>query len=372
MHSFATQAQREAYLNWKDAYIQSICTKSVTDEEAAKKILKGFLKGMQNEDDKEYLEVVKDLQEILNTTNDMRNNRMSDPMRKALGEPSYNQKGVTSSVMPMMPRTVVEFRNMFNEDDIDDFWMMVYQTDVVTDSMAMSLADVKNLVSFKRLKSSTDKLPFGDFMKSTWDNMEAIYFGGGVAASEEILKKDPLTTVNNIIIAIRIAAEVQKTTEATTAFQAGIVAANSGGYTTAFTSSIIKTLNKGRRDLIQRVKGQGFNLNGNTQTVLIANESLRGDIEAQFLQTNSVPFGTVQVSYPITRVYTENVADDLGLGGAVKAVMVLPFRKNRFGLFKSLEIKSWEDPETASRKIGGREAYNFLTNEAQFQILTLA
>ena len=372
MHAFATQSQREAYQSWKDGYVESINTKSITDETVAKKILAGFLKGLQNEEDPEFKEAVKDLHEILNTANDMRNNRMTDALKKAYGA-TDGAKGVTSSVMPMMPRTVVEFRNMFNEDDIDDYWMMVYITDVVTDSMAMSLADVKNLVSFKRLKSANDKLPFGDFMKSTWENMEAIYYGGGVAASEEILKKDPLTTVNNIIIAIRIAAEVLKTAEATVNIQAAIVAADAAGYTTAYTaSSIIKTLNRARRTLIQRNKGKGFNLNGNTQVVLIANEALRGDIEAQFLQTNNVAFGTVQVSYPITRVYTENVADTLGLSGAVKAVMVLPYRKNRFGLFKSLDIRSWEDPETNSRKVGGREGYNFLTNEEQFEIAVLA
>ncbi|WP_196299649.1 hypothetical protein, partial [Streptococcus pneumoniae] len=50
--------------------------------------------------------------------------------------------------------------------------------------------------------------------------------------------------------------------------------------------------------------------------------------------------GTITVQYPISRVYTYNLAADLGISGS-KVALILPARKNRFGIFKDATIESY-------------------------------
>jgi len=365
---FHSKNVEKAYQDYAAGRDMAVYAKSITDVEKAKSLLSGLIKGLSSPESPEFREASKALDQIVNSHNDFRSQIYTEPILKAFG--AEVNKGITNSVMPMMPRTVVEFRNMFAEDAIDDYWQFVYQTDVVTDTFSMQLATLRNLVTFKQLKSATDKIPFGPYMASDWENLEGVYFGGGVAVAEEILMKDPLTNINGIIVALRIGSEILRTTIATTNIQAGIVAANGAGYTQAFATNIPNTINQGRYTLAQRVKGNGYGINRQTPYVLIANESLEELIESNFRETNNVPFGTLRVNRPMTRIYTNNLSVSLGISG-VKALLVLPYRECRYGQFKNLTIQAWNDFETDSRKVGGREAYNFLTNYLQFQLINL-
>ena len=371
-HNFHSDLVAKAHEEYRGGMLQSIYSRPVTDAAKAEKILNGLAAGLQNPKAPEFIEAAKALDECLNSANDFRDGRYSEVIMKSFGIDAEGRKAVTNSVMPMMPRTVVEFRNMFNENDIDDYWQFIYQIDNATDVFSISLVSVINLVVFHQLKSANDKIPFGQFMASNWENLSGEFFGGGIAVGLQILLKDPLTSVNSIIVAIRIAAEVKKTAVATTNINAGIVAADAAGFTTSFTgSSVAATINAGRYTLAERSKGNGYNIGRQTPMVLVANESIEELIETNFRETNNVAFGTLRVNRPITRVYTNNLSVSLGISG-VKAVLWLPFRENRVGMFSNLAIESWLDPETNSRKVGGRESYNFLTNAAQAQILNLS
>ena len=285
-------------------------------------------------------------------------------------------KAVTSTVLPMLGQTVETFVNYADETDLDMQWRQWFATDPLQGGLKGSLYDILNLVSAHDLPTDTSDIPASDFMAATWANILPEYKGARVRVSREILQKDPMTTVNAIIVAIRYALEVKKSQLAYTATQAAITSANSSGYTTAYTgSSVVRTINVGRTALIQRNFNKGYGLSGTTPCILVANEAHRDLIEAAFMITvNSLinsSNGTFIVQYPISRVYTYNLAADLGISGT-KCALILPSRKNRFGIFNDPRIESYLKQDNNAMQVDGREAYNWITEDDQFQVLTIA
>lgn len=362
-HNKAAQAA------WDTAHIERkalIYSRPVKKNEVAKTLLENLAKGIQNPTDPDFVKAVKNLSGLVGCHIDYDLDLNTHPVREVLG-----QKAVTSSVMPQMPRQVVEFRNMSQEDAIDDSWQALYQVDSVQGAQAMSLADVKRTTKAYRLKSANDKITFSDFLTTTWETIAGLWYGDGIAISESVLDSDPLTTINYIIVALRVALEELKTLVAFTNITAGISVANSASYVTAFATDIPTTINSARYTLAQRSKGSGYNINRQTPYVLFANETFEETIERYFRDTNNIPFGTVRVNRPISRVYTNNLTPTLGLSGNL-ALLALPYQRCRYGQFKSISVETYRDPETRTRKTSAVESYNFLTNAAQFQIVTLS
>lgn len=285
-------------------------------------------------------------------------------------------KTVTSTVMPMLGTTIQVFTNLADERNLDMQWRQWFGVDPLQGGLKGSLFDILNTVVAHELNADTDDIPASDFMSSTWAAILPEYKGGRVRVSREILQKDPMTTINGIVVAIRYALEVLKSQLAYTATQAAITAANGAGYTTAYTAgSVVRTLNAARLALFQRNFNRGWSLDGTTPAVLVANEAHRDLVEAAFAITvNSLinnANGTITVQYPITRVYTYNLAADLGISGS-KAALILPARKNRYGIFKDAMIESYLRQENNAVVVDGREGYNFITDTQSFQVLTIA
>lgn len=285
-------------------------------------------------------------------------------------------KTVTSAVMPMLGTTVQVFTNLADERNLDMQWRQWFGVDALQGGLKGSLFDILNNVVGYELNADTDDIPASDFMSATWAAILPEYKGSRVRVSREILQKDPMTTINGIVVAIRYALEVLKSQLAYTATQAAITAANGAGYTTAYTSSsVVLTVNAARLALFQRNFDRGWSLDGTTPAILVANEAHRGIIEAAFTLTTNTRTesanGTVIVQYPITRVYTYNLAADLGISGS-KAALILPARKNRYGIFKDASIESYLRQENNAVVVDGREGYNFITDTQSYQVLTIA
>lgn len=335
----------------------------LTDPKKAKALLDGLAIGMTEagKADPVFQAAIKSITEMVYAPADYLAGRVTETVRKA----------VNSSVAPISPTRVVEFRNLFGEDDIDNTWQAVYAVDSVTDAMAVTLNDMLLTGEASRLKSPTESVPRSTHMSSTWEVIRPEYYGVAQEAANVVLRKDPLTRLNDIILALRIKLSKKRTSEAFTNIQAGISAANSASYVTAFGTDIPTTLNAARYTLAQRSKDKGYELSPSTPYVLLANEALEETIERYFRETNNIPFGTVRVNRPISRYYTNNLAATLGISGT-KALLVLPQRKCRMGIFDNIEITTWQDYDRNAQVFAAREAYTFTTDETQFQLLNLA
>lgn len=286
-------------------------------------------------------------------------------------------KAVNSTVMPMMGRVVEVFINQFGDEleSLDDSWMSYLAVDVLTGSFKGTIFEIINKVVAHPIADSTDPIPFSKYKASTWENILPEYYGAAVAIEREILDNDPLSSLNNIVIAIRIALLKKKTEVAFERINAGIALAIAAGYVTAYTASnLAKTLNSAYLTLIERNQGKGYGLTGQTNTVLTGYEGHRSLVEPVFeITTNSLinnPNGTIRTRYPMTRQYSFYFEDDLGDSGS-KMALILPFRRMRLGNFRTQKIESETKIDTNSQNTYGREAYNFLIDETQIQVVTI-
>jgi hypothetical protein len=287
-------------------------------------------------------------------------------------------KAVNSSVMPMWGRVIEVFINQLGDEltAIDDTWMLYTAMDVLEGTSKGTIFEVVNGVIAYQLVDPTDDVQMSPYKSATWEGIVPEFYAAGVRVDRLIVENDPMTSINNIAIAIRIALLKKKTEVAFLRVQAAITAAIAAGNTTAYTgASVPKTLNAAYLALIQRNRNKGYSLTASTQVVLTGNESHRSTVESVFeITVNSLinnSNGTIRSRYPITRAYTFNLDADLGNSGE-KVVLILPYRRIRCGMFRGQTVESQMLMANAAHEVYGRESYNFLHETDQFQIATIA
>lgn len=280
-------------------------------------------------------------------------------------------KTISNSVMPLMPAQIAVFQSNADERDLDTQWMQWIAEDALSGALSATIVDIANLIEFEDVPAETSDVPLKDFLAAVWQDIRPEWKKAGVKIAYSILRLDPLQSLNAIAAGLRIKAMVKKNRDMYTATQAGIAAANTATYTTAFNTNIQRTINAGRITLFERLANSGYEFNMNSPVVLLANEIQRDRIEPAFTLTNFVPFGTITVSYPVSRVYSFKVASDLGISGN-KAVLIAPYRKNRVGTFNPLQIQNIQQPLNNAHIIWGQMAYNTIIEETQFQIINLS
>lgn len=289
-------------------------------------------------------------------------------------------KMVNSTVMPMMGRVIEVYVNQFGDEleTMDMSWMSYLVTDNLIGANKATIFDIVQGTEAYELENDTDQIKFSTYKGSVWENVLPEHYGAAIAVSQYIVDSDPLTSINNIVIAIRIALMKKRVEVAFQRINAGITAAISAGYTTAYTgSSIAKTLNTAYLSLITRNQTKGYGLTGSTPVVLVSYEGHRDVIEPVFeITVNSLVAsnnlnGTVITRYPMTRSYSFNFEDDLGDTGS-KVALILPFRRMRMANFRGQNIQSQAEIATNSQNTYGRESYNFNIDETQIQVATIA
>ena len=291
-------------------------------------------------------------------------------------------KMVNSSVMPMMGRVVEVFINQFADEleSMDDSWMTYLVTDTIIGASKANIFDIVQGTNAHRLENDTDPIPFSPYKGSTWESVLPEHYGAAIAVSQYIIDDDPMTSINNIVIAIRIALMKKRVEVAFQRINAGIALAYSAGYVTAYTGgSIAQTIDDAYLTLIERNANKGFGLTPRTPVVMTGSARHELKLEAAFKITiNSQNAnatagnnGTLEITKPVTRQYSFNFATDLGESGSLMA-MILPFRRMRMGNFRGQKIQSEAKIDTNSQNTYGRESFNFHIDETQIQIVTIA
>lgn len=291
-------------------------------------------------------------------------------------------KMVNSTVMPMMGRVVEVFINQFADEleSMDDSWMAYIVTDEVLGESKVNIFDVVQGTTAYRLQHDTDPIPFSPYKGSTWESVLPEHYGAAIAVSQFIIESDPMTSINNIVIAIRIALMKKRVEVMFQRMNAAIANAYTAGYVTAYTgSSLAQTIDAGYLTLMERNANKGFGLTPRVPVVLTGSPYHELKVEGVFdITINSQNGnatvgnnGTLRVRKPITRLYSFNYATDLGESGSLMA-MILPFRKIRAANFRGQKIQSEAKIDTNSQNTYGRESYNSHIDETQIQVITIA
>ena len=354
-----------------DALKMSIlASNSFKDEKAAE----DWFKLIENRD-RENPEVKKAWQHAndgATMVNDLRHGTLQlNPVYNSYVEPKL--KTVGGGLLQITSEAIIAtFRNMYDEGVLDDGWMSIFAMDDLRTSKRGLIMDITNLVTWADYDFQKP-IVLSPFMDSQMEKLEKERKGGGVAVEREALKtSNPFISANQIIQAMRFASEEHKATFAYNLIQACITTASGAGQVTVFATSIQNTLNIAKDALLVRNHDRGFALTPASRTVLISNNVNRHTIEAAMRTTNGDNGNNIVAPTNIQRVYTYNLAADFGLGGANRAVLVLPSYKNRWGMFRDLFFEDESSARTDSIDFIGQEYYNGQCDSLQFQVVNLA
>lgn len=284
-------------------------------------------------------------------------------------------KTVTSSVGVITPMMVQQFINAYDELLLDNEWMAIYRMDDLTGGFMGSITNIKQSFRFEQVNDKTDPAPMGPFAKSEWEVFTPEFFKGGMRIANDVLAKDPLTSLNLIFSVARYRMLEVKTQNAYTNFNAGIVLADAAGYTTAFTTSAQKSITLGRVALLERNKAKGYAVTRNQQIRIFASLELEGDVETIFgafnPNTNAVATNYRAIGN-YTRHYSLNLDSDLGLGGGNVVALVLGQYQNNLGQFSNPKFAQGQDILTDTTMVVVQEDYIFRTDETQIQIVHIS
>ena len=357
---FGSKQDQDIWEAHKSAMLESIFAPAVVEHEKAKALVDDILSGDSTRSEKAWNFIAK----AARSTDDYLAGRKNDTVER--------HKTINSSVMPITPAMVITFLNMGDENQLDMEWMKVYAIDPLGTALAASVAEIKNMVEWYDLDTDTSTIPESNLTASTWADYRPRWKGARVNISREIMQRDPMTTVNLVVSAIRYKAEIKKSQDAYTSIQAGIVTANGAGQVTSYTgSSLPRTFDAARYALATRNNNKGYQLSAATRMQLLANIQLEGVIEAAYNFTNFIAFGTQLPQRPIDRAYTYNLAADLGISGT-KAALFLPQRGSRHGQFKDLTIENVTRIENNAIVFVCWMGYEFITESDQIQVVNLA
>jgi hypothetical protein len=193
--------------------------------------------------------------------------------------------------------------------------------------------------------------------------------------ADDILEKDPLTSLNLIFSVARYAMLVKKTDNAYLNMNATAALANTAGYVTAFTTSAQKTITKARLALLKRLKARGFQMSRNQMIHLYASLDLEGDIETIFgnfsPNTNATATNYRAIGNYV-RHYSMNLLPDLGLSAGDTGILLVGGFGNALGQFQNPRFAQDKDILTNTTRVVVGEGYVFTGDEIQYQLFKLS
>jgi hypothetical protein len=362
--SIAQHEYNLAAIERNRAIKEAVYAKTFLDEQAARRWVRD-IKGDTKSDG--YTAAVKQFEESLSTVSDVLNGRENGVLAR------YKTVTGPSGLMPQ--QTIQTF--LINQDELllDMEWMAVYGMADLTQGFRGSMETILQNFIFEQVNDSTDPAPAGSWSRSEWENFTGEYFKGGVKVANELLEKDPLTALNLIFTAARIKVLEKKTADAYTAMNAAITVAAGASQTTAYVNSVQETITKAKTALLRKNKGKGWGLSQSMAIRIFAAGELEGKIEAAFGSfapvTNNVT-NNYRVVGNFSRHYSLNLAPQLGLGGADRAVLVLPRIKCHHLQFRNMKMAQGVNISTDTTDIVALEGRTFITESDQFWVVSLA
>lgn len=252
--------------------------------------------------------------------------------------------------------------------DLDAKWMQFYQMVPAYGASEVDTATVTNLVRFKTYLNA-EKIEPGPLAAYSSTILREERHGAAVDFLNRWLDTNSIWTINRILTVMQVGEMLQK---ADIAYSA--LADTTGVTVQAFSGSIVNTINLAVVDLISSLIALKYQATDGSQLLLLANEANKPIIMAA-LNTLRGPNGDNMIAeYNVQPVFTwnSNVASDLGLGGAKRAMLCFAGVQNIWADFKPLRIGQREDISTDSFLIVAQNYYNQQAPALQRRVITLA
>lgn len=264
--------------------------------------------------------------------------------------------------------TAVRFDNLSNVLNLDMAWMQFFTMAPAFGSEYVDLNQITYYVSHKEYAEGA-KIENTPGASLSGEKLSRKRWGGANSFLRLWAERNGVIGLNRVIQAHTSADQKLR---ASTAYKA--LGDTSGVTVEAFATNIITTLNNGADALLTALNTAGYDLTDSTGLKLLSHSSNRPAINAA-LKTIMGDNGTnILLDYNIEPVYTRNtaIAKDLGLGGANRAMLILPGFANIWADFDAARIERANSPRTDAIDIVYQTYYNLTVRASQKRVITLA
>ncbi len=255
--------------------------------------------------------------------------------------------------------------------NVDAKWMQFYQMVPAYGAGVVETATITNLVSHSEYPDGS-KIEAKPLAGLSDTQLRAKRYGGASNWLNRWLTTNQMMTINSILTRHQVAELKKKASVAYTA-----LADTTGVTVQAFTTSIISTINEGVNSMVNALlaaSGGEYDITDESQFLLLSNSGNKEAINAAFATLRGSDGNNPILEYNVQPVYTRNtaVARDLGLGGAYRAMLILPGVANIWADFQSAKIGQEEDIASDSTKVVYQYYFNQQVVAIQKRVITLS
>ena len=319
--------------------------------------------------------------------------RSSDPEERQKGYDALNAKledlgnavhfgSVSDESMKYVPRQTKSFDSIYDPSstraytfdllstllNLDAKWMQFYQMVPAYGAAEVDTMTITNLVEHKEYLQGA-RIEMGPLAGLSDTVLREKRYGGGSTFLERWVTTNGMMTINSILTRHQVAELKLKASVAYTA-----LADTSGVGVEAFATSIVHTINEGVNTLSEALLALQYEITDESQFLLLSNSGNKEAINAAFRTIQGENGTNPLLEYNVTPVYTRNsnVARDLGLGGANRAMLILPGVVNIWADFQTAKVGQETSSGTDSLNLFYQYYFNQQVTSAQKRVITLA
>lgn len=255
--------------------------------------------------------------------------------------------------------------------NVDAKWMQFYQMVPAYGASVVETATITNLVTHKEYGDGA-KIEAGPLGGLSDTQLREKRYGGASNWLNRWLTTNNMMTLNSILSRHQVAELKKKASVAYTA-----LADTTGVSVEAFSTSLIHTVNEGVNNMVNALlaaSGGEYDITDDSQFLLLSNSANKEIINAAFRTIAGENGNNPILEYNVQPVYTRNtaVARDLGLGGANRAMLILPGVANIWADFQAAKVGQEEDIASDSTKVVYQYYFNQQVVAIQKRVITLA
>lgn len=264
--------------------------------------------------------------------------------------------------------TAVRFDNLSNVLNLDMAWMQFFTMAPAFGEEYVDLSQITYYVSHKEYAEGA-KIENTPGASLSGEKLSRKRWGGANSFLRLWAERNGVIGLNRVIQA-HTSADMKR--RALTAYTA--LGDTTGVTVQSFAVSIIETLNAGADAMLTALNNAGYDLQDSAGLLLLSHSSNRPAINAALKTIQGENGNNILLDYNIQPVYTRNtaIAKDLGLGGANRAMLILPGFANIWADFDTARIERTNNPRTDAIDIVYQTYYNLTVRASQKRVITLA
>jgi hypothetical protein len=329
-----------------------------------------FIKALQSGNVDDVSNVRKALEAKFSLLDKFYDSQMLDS--KLLDRVGYSNGSVNKTANTGVAPNIAYLQGIDNWTDtlgIDTTWMQLYTQNTITTATEAWIMDWVNILRHKQYAIGAP-IESQALSTETAARFGRKRYGGGSFADRSLLGTQARYTLSNMARAHQLA-ELRLRADA--AYTALALAAASPAGTTAFSTSIIETVNAAYVSLITSLaQTDGYQINASAKCYLLCHLSQQAAVQAAFRTIQGFNGNNILLEFNVQPIYTANTNWSATIGSKNSGLLILPNWKNNWVNFQEPRLETEQDPKRDGVELTYQYYFNHNTEGGQCQVVNFA